>query len=133
MRRSGLIAAALLAGAGPGLAMPAPAAALQAAQTRPDVDALFEAAARGELRPIERALAGPLPADSAALLRAARGAARYESIAAEGPALARLAAGRDPALRRAALSVMTQAAFARGDYAESARAGRLHPYHRYNR
>lgn len=128
MGRLGWIAAGLLAGAGMTAMLPVPAAAAIAPQaTAPaalDVDALFEGFARGDMAPIEQALAGPLPADTAALLRAARAAARYDAAATAEPALARLAAGRDPALRRAALSLLTGAAFAGGDYAAAARSGR---------
>lgn len=127
MTRMNWLAGVLLAGTGLAVPGSAPAAAPGVTQTAAalDVDALFEDASRGELAPIERALARPLPADTAALLRAALAAARYDPAAAAEPALARLAAGRDPALRRAALSVLTSAAFANGDYAEGARAGRL--------
>ena len=125
----GWMAAVLLAGAG--FLLEAPVAAVSAAPAAqpasagPDIDALFEAMARGELAPAERALARPLPADVAALLRAAVAAARYDRTATAEPALARLAAGPDPALRRAALSVLTGSAFAYGDYAAAARSGRL--------
>jgi predicted aspartyl protease len=130
MRRLGWMAAFLLAGAGfspqaPALAAAGAGQAVPPASAGPDVDAMFEAAARGELAPIEHALAAPLPADVASLLRARLAASRYDLTAAADPALARLAAGRDPALRRAALSVLAGAAFANEDYAEAARAGRL--------
>jgi predicted aspartyl protease len=127
MGRISWIAAGLLASVGMTQAVPAQAAAAASAAPAPahtDIDALFEAASRGDLAPIEQALAGPLPADTAALLRAARAAARYDATAAAEPALARLAAGRDPALRRAALSVLTAGAFANGNYAGAARSGR---------
>ena len=126
MGRMGWIAAGLLAGAGMTTALPAGAATM-AAQAAPaagvDVNDLLEAVARGELAPVDRALAGPLPADTAALLRAARAATRYDFAATADPALARLASGQDPALRRAALTVLTGASFANGDYAGAARAG----------
>jgi predicted aspartyl protease len=127
MGKFGWIAVGLLASAGMTTILPVSAVAAQAhAQTTaPDVEALLDAVERGEVAPIDRALAGPLPADTAALLRAARAATRYDTAAAAEPALARLAAGRDPALRRAALSVLTSAAFATGDYAGAARSGRL--------
>jgi len=126
MGRMGWIAAGLLASAGMTTMLPVSAAtAAQAtAPASPDVDALLEGVSRGELAPVDRALAGPLPADTAALLRAARAATRYDAAATGEPALARLAAGQDPALRRAALTVLTSAAFANGDYAGAARAGR---------
>lgn len=132
MGRMNWVAAGLLASAGMTATLPGPAAAATAAQAQaqaqapasPDVDALLEGVARGELAPVDRALAGPLPADTAALLRAARAATRYDPAATAEPALARLAAGRDPALRRAALTVLTGAAFASGDYAGAARSGR---------
>jgi predicted aspartyl protease len=129
MSKMAWITAGLLASAA--MALPVPAAAAVAsgatqatAPVGPDVDALLEAVGRGEVAPIDRALAGPLPADTAALLRAARAATRYDPAATAEPALARLAAGRDPALRRGVLSVLTSAAFANGDYAGAARAGR---------
>src|SRR6476661_5062192 len=109
MGRMNWIAAGLLASAGMAAGLALPAAAAAAAQASPDVDALLEGVARGEVAPVDRALAGPLPADSAATA---------------APALARLAAGQDSALRRAALTVLTSAGFANGDYAGAARAGR---------
>ena len=127
MGRLGWVAAGLLASAGMTAVLPVPAAAAttaQAAPASPDVDALLEGVSRGELAPVDRALAGPLPADTAALLRAARAATRYDATATAAPALARLAAGGDPALRRAALTVLTSAAFANGDYVGAARSGR---------
>lgn len=105
-------------------AAPAPAHAPAAAAS--PVDALMEAAARGETAPLERALADRATSpDLRALLRAALAAGRFDPAAVRDPALRRLAAGRDPALRRAALGILTSASFAAGDYAETARAGRL--------
>lgn len=90
------------------------------------VDALIDAAARGETVPLARAIADPAsPADLKAVLRAALAAGRLEPAVLRDPVLRRLAAGSDPALRRAALSVLTSAAFAAGDYAEAARSGEL--------
>ena len=128
MGRLNWIAAGLLASAGMTI-LPVPAAAATmsvqaAAPARPDVDALLEGVSRGEMAPIDQALAGPLPADTAALLRAARRAASYDATVTADPALARLAAGQDPVLRRAALSLLTAAAFANSDYARAASAGR---------
>lgn len=130
MGKFGWLAAGLLASAGATTILPLPAAAAQAhapthAQAAtPDVEALLEAVERGESAPVDGALAGPLPADTAALLRAARASMHYDAAASADPALARLAAGQDPALRRAALSVLTSAGFATGDYAGAARSGR---------
>ncbi len=113
-------AAALLA--------PPPARAQSRAAPAPaanPVDALFDAAARGETAPLERALAEPgTDADLRALLRAALAATRLDPAAGRDPALRRLAEGRDPVLRRAALRILTETAFAQGDYAEAARSGR---------
>lgn len=105
-------------------AAPAPAPAV----TRPTdpLDALFEAAGRGETAVLERALADPAAgADHRVLLRAALAAGRLDPAAGRDPALRRLAAGRDPVLRRTALRILTASAFAQGDYAEASRAGRL--------
>jgi len=124
------LAIALLAGAAalghPGLAqMPVPSEA-QARSGADQVTALFEAANRGEAAPLERAIADPATdATVRNLLRARLAAGRFDAAVARDPELQRLAAaGSDPALRRAALTIITAAAFANGDYAEAARAGR---------
>ncbi|HYD13746.1 MAG TPA: pepsin/retropepsin-like aspartic protease family protein [Allosphingosinicella sp.] len=110
----------------PAEAQPTAQAAPAPARPADPLDALFEAAGRGETAGLERALADPATGrDRRALLRAALAASRLDPAAAREPALRRLAAGRDPALRRAALRIMTSSAFATGDYAEAARAGRL--------
>jgi hypothetical protein len=91
------------------------------------VTALFEAASRGETAPLERAIADPATSETIrVLLRARLAAGRFDPQPAREPALMRLAAaGADPALRRAALTVITSAAFASGDYAAAAHSGRL--------
>jgi predicted aspartyl protease len=122
----------------PALLAPQPASAAQApptpAQPRAPaaapaspVDALFEASGRGEVTGLERALADPATgAELRVLLRAALAASQLDPAAGTGPALRRLTAeGIDPALRRAALGIVTGTAFANGDYAEAARSGRL--------
>ncbi len=105
---------------------PAPAAATAAARTTDPLDALFEAAGRGETAALERALADPATgADRRALLRAALALGRLDAAAGSDPAVRRLAGSRDPALRRGALRILAIGAFTRGDYAEAARSGRL--------
>lgn len=125
------LAIALLAGAA-ALGTPVAAQAPQATTQRPagdmaaDVTALFEAANRGEGAALERAVADPATdATVRMLLRARLAAGRFDPAVVRDPALQRLAAeGGDVALRRAALSIITASAFANGDYAEAARAGR---------
>lgn len=123
MKRIGLLIV-LLAGA----AMSAAPAAAQTpagqAQAAHPVSALFEAAGRGEAAPLEQAIADPATsADVRALLRARLAAGRFDVAGARDPAVARLARSSDPALRRAALSILSMAAFAAGDFAEAARSG----------
>ena len=84
---------------------------------------LFEQAERGDLRPLERALAAAR-GDEAILLRARIAAARFAPQAARDPALTRLAERGSPAQREAALAIIAGAGFADGDYAVAARAGR---------
>jgi predicted aspartyl protease len=87
--------------------------------------ALFEAANRGEIAPLVQAIADPATsADVRALLRARLALGRFDAAGARGPVVARLAASSDPALRRAALTLLSTAAFASGDFAEAARTGR---------
>lgn len=93
-----------------------------AMQAHVSVDSLFEAAARGELGPV-RALKATTSPELRALLNARLAAARLDPEIADDPALKRLAASGDPALRQAALSVLTDATFANGDYAAAARFG----------
>ena len=97
------------------------------AQAPGDLDAMFEAADRGDLAPIEAALARTNDADLRALLTARLADARFDSAADDDPVVARLAAGSaDPVRRRAALSILTSAAFRDGRYGEAARfAGEL--------
>ena len=102
------------------LAVAAPASA----QAPATLDALFEAAGRGETAPLSRALERDGDADVEALLRARLAAARFDPTAGRDAAVRRLAAGSDPAKRRAALFILTASAFAEGDYAEAARIGR---------
>lgn len=129
MTRTGFLPT-LLAGALV-IAPAAGAQAPQAAPTRtglaPAVERIFEAAGRGDVGPIERALGDPATdAGVRILLRAGLAESRLDPAAARDPALVRLAAeGANPALRRAALGLVTRLSFANGDYAEAARAGRL--------
>lgn len=86
------------------------------------LDDLFEAADRGEIAAVAEAARTAPDADVRALLSARLAAARDDLDTARSDALRRLAAeGNDPSLRRAALSVLSTDAFARGDYAEAAR------------
>ncbi|WP_129790925.1 aspartyl protease family protein [Sphingosinicella sp. CPCC 101087] len=89
------------------------------------LDRLFEDADRGNLAPAQAALAGEQPPEVRALIRARLAAARLDPGAAEDPIVRRIAAdaAADPAQRRAALAILTSAAFASGDYAEAAIAG----------
>ena len=111
---SGLVLAAS------GRAQPAP---VQPAPANP-VDVLVESAARGDFAPTARALEQAQDPDLRAVLRAQLAAARFEGTVLNDPALTRLAAGEDPVLRRAALSVLTSAAFVQADFAAAARFGR---------
>ncbi|MDQ8757304.1 aspartyl protease family protein [Sphingosinicella sp. LHD-64] len=92
------------------------------AQNAAALDDLFEAADRGEIAAVAAA-ARTAPDDDVRTLLAARLAAARDDLGPARPdALRRLAAeGNDPALRRAALSVLSTDAFARGDYAEAER------------
>jgi predicted aspartyl protease len=96
-----------------------PAARAQA----PAIEAVFEAADRGDLGPAERALAAA-SGDEAALLRARLAAARFDPAVARDPALARLATTGEGVLRNAALSILTSASFAAGDYRAAEAWGR---------
>jgi len=84
---------------------------------------LFEGAERGEIGPLERALANAR-GDEAVLLRARIAAARFDRQAARDPALARIAERGAPAEREAALAIVAGAGFANGDYRAAASAGR---------
>ena len=107
---------ALLAGATAPAAIATAQAPAPAAAASP-VTALFEAANRGEVAVLERAIADPATgADVRALLRARLAAGRLDRQAGRDPALARIArSASDPALRRAALMVITSAAFSSGE------------------
>lgn len=98
--------------------------AVQAPVAHP-LTALFEAASRGEAAPIEQAIASPATsAEMRALLRARLAVGRFDAAPARDPAIARLAQSSEPALRRAALTLLSTAAFVAGDYAAAARSGR---------
>ena len=96
-----------------GAAQPAPPAAL--------VEQAFEAAGRGDLAPVERALRDARGAE-AVLLRARLAAASYQGAPHRDAALVRLAMSGSPAEQRAALNVIASAAFVAGDYAAAAQA-----------
>jgi predicted aspartyl protease len=92
------------------------------AQNAAALDDLFEAADRGEIAAVAEAARTAPDEDVRTLLAARLAAARDDLGAARRDALGRLAAeGNDVALRRAALSVLSTDAFARGDYAEATR------------
>jgi predicted aspartyl protease len=113
-----LIAAAMLAMAG------VQAQAQGGATSAPaNIATLFESAERGDVGPLERALANAR-GDEAVLLRARIAAARFDPAAARGPALVRIAERGATAHREAALAIIAGAGFANGDYATAARAGR---------
>ncbi|MGZ8359450.1 MAG: retropepsin-like aspartic protease family protein [Allosphingosinicella sp.] len=96
------------------------------AQEAPSLDELFRAADRGDVAPMEQALAQAPSDDVRALLRARLAAGRFDPAAARDPVLARLTeTGADPAQRRAALAIVTSVAFGAGDYAEAARVAGL--------
>jgi predicted aspartyl protease len=104
-----------------------PVAAQQAApaEAAHPLTALFEAAGRGEAAPLERAIADPAtPADVRTLLRARLAVGRFDAAPAGDAAIVRLAQSPDPALRRAALTIISTAAFAAGDYAAATGSGR---------
>jgi hypothetical protein len=100
-----------------------PAALAQAPASPSAIEAAFEAADRGDLGPAERALS-TAQGDEAALLRARLAAARFDPAVARDPVLARLAESSDRALRDAALSILTSASFAAGDYRAAETWGR---------
>jgi predicted aspartyl protease len=133
MKRFGYAAAGLLMGLGlgaapvgaqghEGMAPPAPGAAPARVRAHTPLEAAFDAAELGDLGPLRRALSGA-HGDEAAVIRGRLAVARLDPAPAD-PALARIAGGRDPALRMAALSVLAADAFLRGAYAEAARWGR---------
>jgi predicted aspartyl protease len=113
--------AALAMAPGAALAQVQPATAAAAASP---LDEALEAAGRGNVAPAEALLAAHPRGDMAVLLRAQLAASRLDPAAASDPAIARLAAGGDAALGRAALGLIAEAAFAHGDYARAAEAGR---------
>lgn len=94
-------------------------------QTSPPLNELLEAAGRGDVRPAGEALAATNDTDVRTVLSAKLAASRLQVGVARDPVLQRLASSADPALRRAALGIITSAAFADGEYTEAARAGRL--------
>ncbi len=100
----------------------APAPAVRAVPM--SLDDLFRAARRGDVAMLRLAADAAPSEDVRALIRARLAAASLDPAAGREPALARLAAGSNPALRRAALEVLTLAAFVEGDYAAAARHGR---------
>lgn len=113
----------LLAGAMMHLAPLAAQPAAQAAAEHP-LTALFEAASRGEVAPLEQAVTDPATsADIRTLLHARLAMGRFDTVPAGGPAVVRLMQSSDPALRRAALTLLSTAAFVGEDYAAAARSG----------
>lgn len=129
MVRMGHTLVALLGGAAlfagqPAFAQATAAPTRGAAVDGAALDALFEAAGRGDVGPVTRALAAPGSPEVRALLEARLALARLTPGLAADPRLRVLSESGDPAIRRAALAMVTQAAFADGDYAEAARAGR---------
>ena len=101
---------------------PAPAPAAVPAQHQTPLEAAFEAADRGELAPLQQMLPAAR-GDAAVLIRGRLAVARLDPTPAD-PALARIAAGRDPALKAAALSVLAADAFLRNAWPDAARWGR---------
>jgi len=95
---------------------PAPARPLSA------LEGAFAAADMGDLAPLRRALPAAR-GDAAALIRARLALARFDPLPANA-ALARIAAGPDPILRREALSILTTDALLRGAYQDAGRWGR---------
>jgi predicted aspartyl protease len=106
-----------------GLAAGQPAAAgLQPAS----LEAAMEAAERGDPAPAEQALQALGAGDEAVLLRGRLAAAGYQGTPHRDPELARIALHGPPGQRRAALTIISSAAFAAGDYRIAASAaGRL--------
>ena len=95
------------------------------AQTTSALKDLVEAAGRGDVQPATAALATTEDHDIQIILSAGLAASRLQAGVAVDPELQRLANSTDPELRRAALGIMTGNAFADGNYAEAARAGRM--------
>lgn len=132
MRNLGFVAAAILigtmSGAGPayaqghGAAAPVAAPALPARATDALTEA-FDAADRGDLGPLQRASV-TARGDAALLIRGRLAIARLDAGPVD-PGLARIAAGRDPERREAALALLTADAFLRGAYRNAARWGRM--------
>jgi predicted aspartyl protease len=94
------------------------------AQPRAPLDSLFEAAERGEIATLERALASERDDSVRHLLAARIAAARGDMRPSADPRIRAIAEGRDPVQRRAALSILVTAAFDAGDYARAASDGR---------
>ena len=76
----------------------------------------------GDLGPL-RLLLPAARGDMALLIRGRLAVARLDAAPAD-PALARIAAGRDPELRQAALSILTIDALHRGAFEDASRWGR---------
>ena len=90
------------------------------------LDAIFDAAGRGEMAPLQRALADRTTRPEVrVLLNAGLAASRNDPAAGRDPALRRMAEGGDSALRRVALRILTGTTFAQGEYEEAARYGRI--------
>lgn len=102
---------------------PAPAPAPRPASATP-LETALQAAERGDLAPAERLLQ-TAQGDLAAVLRALLAAARYDFAMLRGPepALERIAREAEPPLAAAALSILTSASFAMGDYGAAASWG----------
>src|SRR5688500_11483980 len=100
-------------------------ASAASAQNSPPLNELLQAVGRGDVQPASEALAVTNDPDIRAILSAELAASRLTAGVARDPVLQRLASSADPTLRRAALGIITSAAFADVEYAEAARAGRL--------
>ena len=97
-------------------------AAPVAAQAPTALEGALAAADLGDLDPLRRALPAAR-GDAALLIRARLALARFDPSPASSE-LARIAAGADPVLRRAALSILTADALLRGAYQDASRWGR---------
>ena len=131
MRKLGFAAVVMLVGIMPGASPThaqghgAVAPAAGHAAPAPATDALtaaFDAADRGDLEPLRRASIAAR-GDSALLIRGRLAIARLDAAPLD-PGLARIAAGRNPERREAALALLTADAFLRGAYQDAARWGR---------
>jgi predicted aspartyl protease len=127
MTKCTMLAAVLLAAVSPAAlaqSAPAPAAGPVRRAAPMTLDELFKAARRGDVSALRLALDAAPNDEVRALIRARLAAAALDPQAGREPALARLAGGTNPALRRAALEVLAYSAFAEGDYAGAERHGR---------